>query len=181
VEDEDDDDNEAVTSDGDEELLDSEESFGDGASIGAGSLTGSATGSSGGVAGGSSSRGYAAAEGMGEEDDLFRSLLARAGFHLSYGDNPPLLLDPSQLQATLREKLLRDAGAVAAFLGGLGCTWTTRDQDQAPLPPRRGMPNRKASGGGKGRQQRQQQQQQQQQQQSGAVPEMPWMGPTTPA
>lgn len=36
--------------------------------------------------------------GGGEEEDLFRSLLARAGFHLSYGDSPPLLLDPSQLQ-----------------------------------------------------------------------------------
>ncbi|CAM6084873.1 unnamed protein product [Calypogeia fissa] len=55
----------------------------------------------------------------GDEEDIFRSLLARAGFHLSYGDNPPLLLDPSQLQVTLREKLLMDAGAVAAFLAGL--------------------------------------------------------------
>ncbi|XP_024360999.1 uncharacterized protein [Physcomitrium patens] len=55
----------------------------------------------------------------GDEEDIFRSLLARAGFHLSYGDNPPLLLDPSQLQITLREKLLMDAGAVAAFLAGL--------------------------------------------------------------
>jgi len=54
----------------------------------------------------------------GDEEDIFRSLLARAGFHLSYGDNPPLLLDPSQLQVTLREKLLMDAGAVAAFLAG---------------------------------------------------------------
>ncbi|XP_073389362.1 uncharacterized protein [Physcomitrium patens] len=59
-------------------------------------------------------------EGMsGDEEDMFRSLLARAGFHLSYGDNPPLLLDPSQLQMTLREKLVMDAGAVAAFLTGL--------------------------------------------------------------
>lgn len=58
-------------------------------------------------------------EGMsGDEEDMFRSLLARAGFHLSYGDNPPLLLDPSQLQMTLREKLVMDAGAVAAFLTG---------------------------------------------------------------
>eukprot|EP00899_Mesostigma_viride_P015066 jgi/Mesvir1/23560/Mv18256-RA.2 len=55
----------------------------------------------------------------GDEEDLFRTLLARAGFHLSYGDNPPTLLDPSQLQVTLREKLLMDAGAVAAFLAGL--------------------------------------------------------------
>jgi len=54
----------------------------------------------------------------GDEEDIFRSLLARAGFHLSYGDNPPLLSDPSQLQVTLREKLLMDAGAVAAFLAG---------------------------------------------------------------
>jgi hypothetical protein len=59
-------------------------------------------------------------EGMsGDEEDIFRNLLARAGFHLSYGDNPPLLLDPSQLQVTLREKLLMDAGAIAAFLTGL--------------------------------------------------------------
>ncbi|MCO5614616.1 hypothetical protein L7F22_068900 [Adiantum nelumboides] len=55
----------------------------------------------------------------GDEEDIFRNLLARAGFHLSYGDNPPLLLDPSQLQVTLREKLLMDAGAIAAFLTGL--------------------------------------------------------------
>eukprot|EP00850_Spirogloea_muscicola_P017601 SM000153S01590 [mRNA] locus=s153:33191:42651:- [translate_table: standard] len=54
-----------------------------------------------------------------DDEDLFQSLLARAGFQLSYGDNPPLLLDPSQLQVTLREKLLLDAGAVAAFLAGL--------------------------------------------------------------
>ena len=37
--------------------------------------------------------------GSGEEEDIFRSLLARAGFQLSYGDSPPMLLDPSQLQA----------------------------------------------------------------------------------
>ncbi|KAH9297298.1 hypothetical protein KI387_028980, partial [Taxus chinensis] len=55
----------------------------------------------------------------GDEEDIFRNLLARAGFHLTYGDNPPLLLDPSQLQVTLREKLLMDAGAIAAFLTGL--------------------------------------------------------------
>jgi hypothetical protein len=54
----------------------------------------------------------------GDEEDIFQSLLARAGFHLSYGDSPPLLLDPSQLQVMLREKLLMDAGAVAAFLAG---------------------------------------------------------------
>lgn len=36
----------------------------------------------------------------GEEEDIFRNLLSRAGFHLSYGDNP------SQPQVTLREKLL---------------------------------------------------------------------------
>ncbi|GBG61401.1 hypothetical protein CBR_g20432 [Chara braunii] len=55
----------------------------------------------------------------GDEEDIFRSLLERAGFHLSFGDSPPLILDPSQLQVTLREKLLMDAGAVAAFLAGL--------------------------------------------------------------
>ncbi|KAL5729639.1 hypothetical protein ACHQM5_002563 [Ranunculus cassubicifolius] len=49
----------------------------------------------------------------GDEEDIFRNLLARAGFHLTYGDNssPP--------QVTLREKLLMDAGAIAGFLTGL--------------------------------------------------------------
>ncbi|KAL2548674.1 TRAF-like family protein [Forsythia ovata] len=49
----------------------------------------------------------------GDEEDIFRNLLSRAGFHLTYGDNP------SQLQVTLREKLLMDAGAIAGFLTGL--------------------------------------------------------------
>ncbi|KAF8400604.1 hypothetical protein HHK36_013903 [Tetracentron sinense] len=49
----------------------------------------------------------------GDEEDIFRNLLARAGFHLSYGDNP------SQPLVTLREKLLMDAGAIAGFLTGL--------------------------------------------------------------
>lgn len=49
----------------------------------------------------------------GDEEDIFRSLLSRAGFHLTYGDNP------SQPQVTLREKLLMDAGAIAGFLTGL--------------------------------------------------------------
>lgn len=49
----------------------------------------------------------------GEEEDIFRNLLSRAGFHLSYGDNS------SQPQVTLREKLLMDAGAIAGFLTGL--------------------------------------------------------------
>lgn len=49
----------------------------------------------------------------GDEEDIFRNLLARAGFHLTYGDNP---LQP---QVTLREKLLMDAGAIAGFLTGL--------------------------------------------------------------
>lgn len=49
----------------------------------------------------------------GDEEDIFRNLLAGAGFHLSYGDNP------SQPQVTLREKLLMDAGAIAGFLTGL--------------------------------------------------------------
>ncbi|KAF5726253.1 hypothetical protein HS088_TW23G00995 [Tripterygium wilfordii] len=53
-------------------------------------------------------------EGMsGDEEDIFRNLLSRAGFHLTYGDNP------SQPQVTLREKLLMDAGAIAGFLTGL--------------------------------------------------------------
>ncbi|XP_031377556.1 uncharacterized protein LOC116192981 isoform X2 [Punica granatum] len=49
----------------------------------------------------------------GDEEDIFRNLLSRAGFHLTYGDNP------SQPQVTLREKLLMDAGAIAGFLTGL--------------------------------------------------------------
>lgn len=49
----------------------------------------------------------------GDEEDIFRNLLSRAGFHLTYGDNP------SQPQVTLREKLLMDAGSIAGFLTGL--------------------------------------------------------------
>ncbi|GAB4854597.1 hypothetical protein Ancab_023179 [Ancistrocladus abbreviatus] len=49
----------------------------------------------------------------GDEEDIFRNLLSRAGFHLTYGDNP------SEPQVTLREKLLMDAGAIAGFLTGL--------------------------------------------------------------
>lgn len=49
----------------------------------------------------------------GDEEEIFRNLLSRAGFHLTYGDNP------SQPQVTLREKLLMDAGAIAGFLTGL--------------------------------------------------------------
>ncbi|KAJ8773941.1 hypothetical protein K2173_009372 [Erythroxylum novogranatense] len=49
----------------------------------------------------------------GDEEDIFRNLLSRAGVHLTYGDNL------SQPQVTLREKLLMDAGAIAGFLTGL--------------------------------------------------------------
>ncbi|KAL8130006.1 hypothetical protein V2J09_019161 [Rumex salicifolius] len=49
----------------------------------------------------------------GDEEDIFRNLLSRAGFHLTYGENC------SQPQVTLREKLLMDAGAIAGFLTGL--------------------------------------------------------------
>ncbi|XP_047326360.1 uncharacterized protein LOC124930036 [Impatiens glandulifera] len=49
----------------------------------------------------------------GDEEDIFRNLLSRAGFHLTYGDNP------SEPQVTLREKLLMDAGTIAGFLTGL--------------------------------------------------------------
>lgn len=49
----------------------------------------------------------------GDEEDIFRNLMSRAGFHLTYGDNT------SQPQVTLREKLLMDAGAIAGFLTGL--------------------------------------------------------------
>ncbi|GKU87297.1 hypothetical protein SLEP1_g1720 [Rubroshorea leprosula] len=48
-----------------------------------------------------------------DEEDIFRNLLSRAGFHLTYGDNS------SQPQVTLREKLLMDASAIAGFLTGL--------------------------------------------------------------
>eukprot|EP00898_Chlorokybus_atmophyticus_P004102 jgi/Chlat1/4693/Chrsp3S05628 len=62
-------------------------------------------------------------EDLNEPQEIFRSLLARAGFSLGgYSgeqDGAPALLDPSQLQAALRERLLMDAGAVAAFLAGL--------------------------------------------------------------
>lgn len=49
----------------------------------------------------------------GDEEDMVRNLLSRAGFHLTYGDNP------SEPQVTLREKLLIDTGAIAGFLTGL--------------------------------------------------------------
>ncbi|GER51702.1 TRAF-like family protein [Striga asiatica] len=49
----------------------------------------------------------------GDEEDIFRNLLSRAGFHLTYGDSS------SQPHVTLREKLLMDAGAIAGFLTGL--------------------------------------------------------------
>lgn len=49
----------------------------------------------------------------GDEEDIFRDLLSKAGFHLTCGDNP---LQP---QVTLREKLLMDAGTIAGFLTGL--------------------------------------------------------------
>ncbi|KAF5748167.1 hypothetical protein HS088_TW04G00117 [Tripterygium wilfordii] len=49
----------------------------------------------------------------GDEEDIFGNLLSRAGFHLTYGENP------SQPLVTLREKLLMDAGAIAGFLTGL--------------------------------------------------------------
>ncbi|XP_047329533.1 uncharacterized protein LOC124932866 isoform X2 [Impatiens glandulifera] len=49
----------------------------------------------------------------GDEEDIFGTLLTRAGFHLTYGDNSS---DP---HVTLREKLLMDAGAIAGFLTGL--------------------------------------------------------------
>ncbi|CAN6273468.1 unnamed protein product [Urochloa humidicola] len=49
----------------------------------------------------------------GDEEDMFRNLLSRAGFSLTYGDNH------SQPQVTLREKILTDASAIAGFLTGL--------------------------------------------------------------
>lgn len=49
----------------------------------------------------------------GDEEDIFKNLLSRVGFQLTYGDNP------SQPQVALREKLLMDAGAIAGFLTGL--------------------------------------------------------------
>ncbi|KAL6899599.1 hypothetical protein ACP4OV_006257 [Aristida adscensionis] len=49
----------------------------------------------------------------GDEDDMFRNLLARAGFSLTYGDNY------TKPQVTLREKILTDASAIAGFLTGL--------------------------------------------------------------
>jgi hypothetical protein len=49
----------------------------------------------------------------GDEEDMFRNLLSRAGFSLTYGDNN------TQPQVTLREKILTDASAIAGFLTGL--------------------------------------------------------------
>ncbi|CAO2039635.1 unnamed protein product [Urochloa humidicola] len=49
----------------------------------------------------------------GDEEDMFRNLLSRAGFSLTYGDNH------TQPQVTLREKILTDASAIAGFLTGL--------------------------------------------------------------
>ena len=49
----------------------------------------------------------------GDEEDIFRNLLSRAGFSLTYGDNN------TQPQVTLREKILTDASAIAGFLTGL--------------------------------------------------------------
>uniref|UniRef100_A0A0E0K2C4 MATH domain-containing protein n=1 Tax=Oryza punctata TaxID=4537 RepID=A0A0E0K2C4_ORYPU len=49
----------------------------------------------------------------GDEEDMFRNLLSRAGFSLTYGENY------TQPQVTLREKILTDASAIAGFLTGL--------------------------------------------------------------
>lgn len=49
----------------------------------------------------------------GDEEDMFRNLLSRAGFSLTYEDNY------TQPQVTLREKILTDATAIAGFLTGL--------------------------------------------------------------
>nr|TKW40281.1 hypothetical protein SEVIR_1G235800v2 [Setaria viridis] len=49
----------------------------------------------------------------GDEEDMFRNLLLRAGFSLTYGDNY------TQPQVTLKEKILTDASAIAGFLTGL--------------------------------------------------------------
>ncbi|KAG2308307.1 hypothetical protein Bca52824_028055 [Brassica carinata] len=49
----------------------------------------------------------------GDEEDTFRDFLSQAGFHLTFGEST------SQPQATLREKLIMDAGAIAGFLTGL--------------------------------------------------------------
>ncbi|KAM0862355.1 hypothetical protein ACQ4PT_045307 [Festuca glaucescens] len=49
----------------------------------------------------------------GDEEDMFRNLLSRAEFSLTYGDNN------TQPQVTLREKILTDASAIAGFLTGL--------------------------------------------------------------
>ncbi|XVF89339.1 hypothetical protein PTKIN_Ptkin19aG0122400 [Pterospermum kingtungense] len=79
-------------------------------------------------------------EGMsGDEEDIFRNLLSRAGFHLTYGDNS------SQPQVTLREKLLMDAGAIAGFLTGL------RVYLDDPAKVKRLLLPTKLSGGGDGK------------------------------
>lgn len=75
----------------------------------------------------------------GDEEDIVRNLLSRAGFHLTYGDNP------SQPQVTLREKLLMDAGAIAGFLTGL------RVYLDDPAKAKRLLLPTKLSGGSDGR------------------------------
>lgn len=52
-------------------------------------------------------------EDMSGDEDMFRNLLSRAGFSLTYGDNY------TQPQVTLRERILTDATAIAGFLTGL--------------------------------------------------------------
>ncbi|KAK9829646.1 hypothetical protein WJX72_007078 [[Myrmecia] bisecta] len=57
--------------------------------------------------------------GMGDEEELFRSLLARAGVQLGQGHSWPVMLDSKALTAALHDKLLMDATSGAAFLAGM--------------------------------------------------------------
>ena len=50
------------------------------------------------------------------QDDLFHSMLSKTGLHRP--DEPPMLLDPTLLQAVL-DKLLLDSRAVKSFMSGL--------------------------------------------------------------
>ncbi len=51
-----------------------------------------------------------------EVDDAFRSLLARVGFSLASPESAAHMLDPAQLQAALRERLLLDARCFCLFI-----------------------------------------------------------------
>lgn len=54
-----------------------------------------------------------------QEEDLFRSLLARAGMELGSGTAPPCTADAAAVHVALRDRLLSDDITTGAFVGGL--------------------------------------------------------------